>query len=58
MKKITEANMRINDPGYQSSLRLAYTKVDVKLVYKLAETLCKLWLYRTSWAHLCVEEDG
>lgn len=57
MKKITEASMTINYSGYQPALGLAYTRVDVKLLYKLAETPCKLQLYRTSWAHPHIEED-
>lgn len=47
MKKITEASMTINYYGYQSALGLSHTRVDVKLLYTLAETPWKLWLYRT-----------
>lgn len=57
MKKITEARMTINYSGNQPALELAHTRVDVKLLYALAETPCKLQLYITSWAYPHIEGD-
>lgn len=57
MKKIIEASMTINYSGSQPALGLAHTRVDVKLLYTLADTPGKLQLCKTSWGHPHVEED-